>query len=261
MTDETIETPVAEPVPTAQLEQFVAMLDAGGPVVLILLAMSVFALTIVLLKLWQFRARRVGQRGPAKRALALCQEGRLDDALMVASRSANPAAQALAQAIRGRQRGLPEAAVRDTVFNRGSAALAGLRGWFRPLEVIASLAPLLGLFGTVLGMIKAFQQLESAGSQVNPAILSGGIWEALLTTAVGLAVAIPVVALLNWLERRVDRLAVEMDSVVNRFYEVDLDASPVPVPVPAPVQRTRQDKETRCHASAGLRAATATAGR
>ncbi|HAE01168.1 MAG TPA: flagellar motor protein MotA, partial [Rhodospirillaceae bacterium] len=54
-------------------------------------------------------------------------------------------------------------------------------------------------------MITAFQQLESAGNQVNPAILSGGIWVALLTTAVGLAVAMPVVVILNWLERRVDR--------------------------------------------------------
>jgi hypothetical protein len=112
----------------------------------------------------------------------------------------------------------------------GARCWPGLRSWFRPLEVIASLAPLLGLFGTVLGMIKAFQQLESAGSQVNPAILSGGIWEALLTTAVGLAVAIPVVALLNWLERRVDRLAIEMESVLNRFYALELDAE---APAPA----------------------------
>ena len=259
MTDEILDTAIAETAAPAQVERLIAMLDAGGPVVLILLAMSVFALTVVLLKLWQFRARRVGQRSVARRALALCQEGRLEDALLVASRSANPTAQALAQAIRGRQRGLPEAAVRDTVFNRGSEALASLRGWFRPLEVIASLAPLLGLFGTVLGMIKAFQQLESAGSQVNPAILSGGIWEALLTTAVGLAVAIPVVALLNWLERRVDRLAIEMDGVVNRFFEVDLDASPAPARAQA--ARDDQDEETHYHASAGLRAATATAGR
>ena len=95
-------------------------------------------------------------------------------------------------------------------------------GAFRILEVIASLAPLLGLFGTVLGMIEAFRQLEAAGNQVNPAILSGGIWQALLTTAVGLAVAMPVVAVLNWLERRVDALAHEMDSVVTRVFTEDL---------------------------------------
>ena len=71
-------------------------------------------------------------------------------------------------------------------------------------------------------MIEAFRQLEAAGNQVNPAILSGGIWQALLTTAVGLAVAIPVVAILNWLERRVDGLAHEMDNLVTQVFTEDL---------------------------------------
>ena len=94
-------------------------------------------------------------------------------------------------AIRGSlRRDLSEAMVREEVARLAGDRLEGLRAYLRPLEVIAGVAPLLGLFGTVLGMISAFQQLEQAGSQVNPAVLSGGIWEALLTTAVGLAVAI-----------------------------------------------------------------------
>ena len=64
-------------------------------------------------------------------------------------------------------------------------------------------------------MIEAFRKLSEAGNKVDPSILSGGIWEALLTTAVGLAVAIPAVAALNWLERRVDRVAFELDSIVT----------------------------------------------
>jgi len=83
-------------------------------------------------------------------------------------------------------------------------------------------APLLGLFGTVLGMIEAFRKLAEAGNQVNPAILSGGIWEALLTTAVGLAVAIPVVVLCNWFERRVERVGHEMESLVTQVFTQDL---------------------------------------
>lgn len=67
-----------------------------------------------------------------------------------------------------------------------------------------SFAPLLGLFGTVLGMISAFQALQEAGSQVDPSILAGGIWVALLTTAVGLAVAMPTSVVLSWLEARMD---------------------------------------------------------
>jgi biopolymer transport protein ExbB len=88
----------------------------------------------------------------------------------------------------------------------------------RPLEVIASTAPLLGLFGTVLGMIAAFAQLEAAGSRVDPAILSGGIWEALLTTALGLAVAIPTLAAVNWIDRRIERSAQATESALSAIF-------------------------------------------
>jgi len=97
-------------------------------------------------------------------------------------------------------------------------------------------------------MIEAFRQLEAAGNQVNPAILSGGIWEALLTTAVGLAVAMPSVAALNWLERRVDRLAHEMDSTVSRVFTVDLSGAE---PAPAEEQAHGADGFGRASAPAG----------
>jgi len=201
-----------------------ALLDTGGPVVALLLLMSVVALAVVLVKLAQFQRARLWQRQPAQQALALWQQGKVEEALKTADASANPTAQALARAIRGQRRQLPEVAVREEVLRYGSDALFQLRRGLRPLEVIGSLAPLLGLLGTVLGMISAFQQLEAAGNKVNPAILSGGIWEALLTTAVGLCVAIPVVALLNWLERRVDHLAHEMDNLVTQVFTEDLSA-------------------------------------
>lgn len=228
----------------AMMERLAALVEAGGPVVLILLAMSVLALAIILLKLWQFRAVRMGERRAAREALALYRAGRAGDALAVAGGSRSPVAQALARAIRGQQRQLPEGRVREEVVRWGGDVLERLRHWFRPLEVIGSLAPLLGLFGTVLGMIDAFSQLEKAGNQVNPAILSGGIWEALLTTAVGLAVAIPVVAVLNWLERKVDRLAHEMDDVVTQVFTEDLSDVP----------------EEAAHGAARLRPAVAAAG-
>lgn len=197
--------------------------DIGGPVVIVLLAMSVMALTIVLAKLWQFGAVRIGDLRTAREALGLYRSGEAGDALtLLSGRSRNPAAGMLARAIRGRCRGLPESMVREEVLRFGGDVLESLRAGFRPLEVIASLAPLLGLFGTVLGMIEAFHQLELAGSEVDPAILSGGIWEALLTTAVGLAVAIPVVAALSWMERRVERLAHQMTSITTGVFTVDL---------------------------------------
>ena len=198
------------------------LLQAGGPVVMILIAMSVLATAVILLKLWQFSRTKVGRSRNARKALRLYKEGRTQDALAAAKRARNPVGEVLARAIRGLERGVPEAKIREELLRHGGDVLENLRGGFRILEVIASLAPLLGLFGTVLGMIEAFRQLEAAGNQVNPAILSGGIWQALLTTAVGLAVAIPVVAVLNWLERRVDGLAHEMDNLVTQVFTEDL---------------------------------------
>lgn len=224
--------------------QALEMVAAGGPVVIILIGLSVFALAIVLLKLWQFRAARLGQTRVARDALALFTAGRAREAIAVAGRCRNPAAQALARAMRGQARGLAEDKVREEVLRTGTEALHTLRGGFRTLEMIASLAPLLGLFGTVLGMIEAFRQLEAAGNQVNPAILSGGIWEALLTTAVGLAVAIPVVAVLTWLERRVDRVAHEMEVIVTRVFTEDLSQDP-PEDHGSPHEEVRHDGSRR----------------
>ncbi|MEM8597881.1 MAG: MotA/TolQ/ExbB proton channel family protein [Pseudomonadota bacterium] len=188
------------------------LMEAGGPVVVILAAMSIFALTIVIAKLVQFSASRMGDRRAVPGALALWRQGREREALQSIRTSRNPAARTLALAMDGLAHGVEEARIREHCYAEAQSAVEALRGWMRPLEVIASLAPLLGLFGTVLGMIEAFGQLEAAGSQVDPAILSGGIWEALLTTAVGLAVAIPVVTAVNWFERRIERVEHMIDT-------------------------------------------------
>lgn len=211
-----------ELVPAAGFDRLRIFIEAGGPVVLVLLAMSVIALAIVLMKIWQLRQVGASDTHTAREALTLYRAGRRREATARASGSRNPAARALAYVIRGQQRQVPEAALRDAVYHYGADMLDALRGYFRPLEVIAALAPLLGLLGTVIGMIEAFQQLEAAGNQVDPSVLSGGIWEALLTTAVGLSVAMPVVVALNWLERRVDRLAHEIDYVIGGVFTEDV---------------------------------------
>mgnify|MGYP001583392896 CR=1 FL=1 len=204
------------------IEPAQSMLEIGGPVVLVLLLMSFVALTIVIMKLIQFGWLRIGNTHHAAKSLTAWRDGDVPEALGLVLNRRNPVAQVMAQALNGQQSNLPEAKVREEVLRAGSDILFQLRRGFRPLEVIGSIAPLLGLLGTVMGMIKAFQQLEAAGNQVNPAILSGGIWEALLTTAVGLCVAIPVVVMLNWLERRVDHLAHDMDNLVTQVFTEDL---------------------------------------
>jgi biopolymer transport protein ExbB len=202
-------------------------LTLGGPVVGVLVAMSIVALAILLLKLHQFATRGVSLPPEIGQAVSLVCDGRREEALRRARRAGGIGAEIAALAIGSR----PEdsEAAQATAFRLAADHLAALRSHFRTLELIGSLAPLLGLFGTVLGMIEAFKQLEGAGSEVDPAILSGGIWEALLTTAVGLAVAMPTVAVLNLLEQRVDRFAHELESLISRLFvtfELSFDDAP-----------------------------------
>jgi len=124
-------------------------------------------------------------------------------------------------AIKGLAEGRDPAHLREDAAPASAEGLEGLRSWLHPLEVIAALAPLLGLFGTVLGMIDAFAAMEAAGSRVDPAVLSGGTWEALLTTAVGLAVAIPAVGAFNCVERRIERAEHAHDTLISALFTAD----------------------------------------
>ena len=208
--------------PLAVLNPVGQLIGAGGPVIVVLLGMSILALTVVVAKVWQFASLELNQLRTVRHTLALHLEGESTEALAVARRCRNPAAAVLAQAIRGQCRQIPAAVVREEVERASHALVVSLTANLRLLEVTASLAPLLGLLGTVLGMIKAFQQIAQAENSINPSTLSGGIWEALLTTAVGLGVAIPVVAFHNWLEGRVEHFTHELADVTTRVFTTDL---------------------------------------
>jgi biopolymer transport protein ExbB len=197
--------------------------ELGGPVVVVLAAMSVFALAIGILKLWQFAALRVSAQGFIEQAIGQLRQGETDRALSLLAQQRSPIANVMAITIQERLRGqLSEPLLREEAARLAVRHLENLRSYLRPLEVIGVLAPLLGLLGTVLGMIEAFQQMQAAGARVDPSILSGGIWEALLTTAVGLAVAIPVVMALNWLERIVERFRHRMEDALTQVFIVPI---------------------------------------
>lgn len=195
------------------------LLETGGTVMYILAVMSVLALAIVLNKLWDFARARIWRRRPVARALEDWQAGRDSAALERVRNARDPVADVLRVALAGRMDAtVSDEVVREEVARRGADWLESLRGGLRPLELIGTLAPLLGLLGTVIGMIDAFRALEAAGSQVDPSILSGGIWVALLTTAAGLSVAIPAVAAHTWLERQLERLHHRMQDAATRVF-------------------------------------------
>ncbi|RBO80198.1 MotA/TolQ/ExbB proton channel family protein [Marinomonas aquiplantarum] len=199
-------------------QKIVDFLQVGGPVVWILMVFSVVALTIVLLKLWQFSSLRAESLKTTNLALAEWRNNNVDGALEKLEQK-RPIDSLVAYSMEALVNGSMTAdLIREEVERRAMNLLSELRSFLRPLEIIATLSPLLGLLGTVLGMITAFQQMEGAGNQVDPSVLSGGIWQALLTTAVGLAVAIPVVTLHSWLERKVERIAHNMNDAVTQIF-------------------------------------------
>ncbi len=183
----------------------------GGPVVFILAGYSLLAVTITLERLLFFLALPRPPRGleealrhsddPAEVVRAICgPEGTLLQAIIVALRQGVD--------------DLTRVAIRV-----GSEELQRMERGFRTLAVLASTATLLGLFGTITGMIKAFMVIEQAGGRVDAQALAGGIWEAMITTGVGLAVAIPITLLLNFLEGLADRRAQSMRAAASLLLE------------------------------------------
>ncbi|MFT6986625.1 MAG: biopolymer transport protein ExbB [Psychromonas sp.] len=193
------------------------LLEIGGPVVWILSVFSILALTIILIKLWQFFPLQAENTKDVKQALSYWKQGQLSKA-QASLKTKRPVSQLVMNAMSGMRDQQPLTLLKQELSCQATEKINQFRMLLRPLEVIASLSPLLGLMGTVLGMISAFQKMEVAGNQVDPSILSGGIWQALLTTAVGLAVAIPVVAAYNWLDRKVERISASMNSHVTRVF-------------------------------------------
>lgn len=188
-----------------------SLLDKGGPIVAILLVLSVISAAIILLKIFQFWSAGLSKRSFVDPAVDKIEAGDHAGALDILRKHKTPLARAMAAGVRAKMRGdLRDEDVASEITRVGTMELGSLQRYLRWLEVIGNISPLLGLLGTVIGMINAFQSLEEAGTQVDPALLSGGIWVALLTTAVGLIVALPAITALNLLEGKIDQVRLSM---------------------------------------------------
>ena len=209
----------------SRLQPIADLVEAGGAVIVILAGLSVIGLTLIVVKLVQFTVLRVGDHRFVEAIWAELREGHPDEALEIVSRRKGVVARVMETALHAKSIDGDSEAARQEVERVAKAKLDGLERGLPLLSLIATVSPLLGLLGTVLGMIEAFQQMETAGDSVDPAILSGGIWEALLTTAAGLTVAIPAAAFYSWLQRAVDVAGQHMEDAAVRVFTADLYAS------------------------------------
>lgn len=194
-----------------------AWLSLGGPVMAVLAVLSVAVVTLAIIKLWEFSEARIWRREFVEPVLRQVDAGRLDQAAAELASVAGPLAELMREAVALTRGGPVAASAQDRLARRAADRLESLRGLLRPLEVIATLAPLLGLLGTVLGMIEVFRRLQAAGDRVDTSILSGGLWEALLTTAAGLAVSILALAVFHFLDRQLETLHHALESALTRI--------------------------------------------
>lgn len=197
----------------------------GGVVMPALLFMSIIALGLILLKLWQFYQYQVFRKTITEKMVDKILKNESDIQTEMNSYK-HPAIQVLQTCLDCLSREtMSNLQIRTEVNRVGSKLIRELESYLRGLAAIAHLSPLLGLLGTVIGIIEAFIKLQQAGSKVDPSLLAGGIWAALLTTAAGLAIAIPTMACLYYLEGIVDRVQSEMkDSsmqILSHFGRID----------------------------------------
>ena len=193
------------------------LLAKGGPVMFILLGFSILALFIIILKLIQFSIVRVSNTNALDKIISKLNKTNAKKLLIEIQQIKNPIARVVEVVIVTKSdRRFDKESRKSEISRISSIQIRNLENYLGGLEVIASISPLLGLFGTVLGMIKAFLNLEKAGSQIDPALLAGGIWEALLTTAFGLAIAIPALAAYHLFENKISNTRNKMKDATIR---------------------------------------------
>ncbi|MBX3570563.1 MAG: MotA/TolQ/ExbB proton channel family protein [Rhizobiaceae bacterium] len=203
----------------------------GGPVLMALIAISIAAGTIAIFKALQFYRLGVGRSAGAERALAQWSRGEFDEAVRTANGDVSPTSAAITGAMVSLVRyPADKERAREVASHIALHQINELNRHLRFLETVAQAAPMLGLLGTVIGMISAFGELSAQGGAIDPSALAGGIWVALITTAAGLIVAIPTYFLSMWFEARVDHERSVMDAAIAKvLFSVLAPAEPEPL--------------------------------
>jgi len=193
------------------------LIISGGWVMIPILICSVIALTIIGERFWALRTARVAPKNLAVQIHNLYKQNSLNRDTLEKLRHNSPLGRILATGLKNVN--YDRDVMKESVEEAGRQVALELERYLNTLGTIASITPLLGLLGTVIGMIKVFTVITSAGVG-NPTILAEGISEALLTTAVGLTVAIPSLMFYRYFRGRVDELLLIMEDQAIYLIEV-----------------------------------------
>jgi|GEM_PF-95448 len=189
------------------------LLAKGGWLVYPILFGSIVGMALFVERLWALRKSRINPPGLFRRLLLLIGNGQIAEARMICQGENNALSRIMVSAL-SQDLDADKAQIRESVEEVGQREAFFMERYVGALGVVASIEPLLGLLGTVLGMIKAFQKVESAGVG-DPRVVAAGVWAALLTTAFGLLVAIPAYIAYRFLLAKVDRAVLDLQSEVS----------------------------------------------
>jgi biopolymer transport protein ExbB len=187
----------------------------GGVIVCPIILCSVLALAIFVERLISFARVRIRGYGLVKEVAQYIRNKESAKALTLAKRNESPMGRILVDAIEVAGQG--SETLESVIVNSTDGEVRKLSRYLQALATIANIAPLLGLLGTVVGMIKAFMVIQEMGGKVNASVLAGGIWEAMLTTALGLSVALPTMIAHSYLTSRVDNYEAQLQDGTVTF--------------------------------------------
>ena len=193
------------------------LVKAGGWLMLPIIACSIVALAIVLERFWALRGERVVPKNLVAQIWQLHRKDKLTGAHLSTIREGSPLGRILAAGLTNRMHSTE--IMKESIEEVGRQVVHELERYLNTLGTIAAISPLLGLLGTVIGMIKVFTAITVEGVG-NPAVLAGGISEALITTAAGLSIAIPSLMFHRYLTGRVDQLEVMMEEQALKMVAV-----------------------------------------
>lgn len=197
------------------------LIQKGGPLMYLIILCSIVALAVILERLYHFQRARIDSNKFMEGVSNILKRNRIMEAIDLCEKTPGPIAHIIKAGILKHDRSRHE--IEEAIEDAGIYEVPRLEKNLGALATIAHISPLLGLLGTVTGMVRAFQVIQEKASflhPINPADLAGGIWEALITTAAGLIVAIPTFVAYNYLVSRVKGFILEMESTTTNLINI-----------------------------------------
>ncbi|MDO8536586.1 MAG: MotA/TolQ/ExbB proton channel family protein [Candidatus Omnitrophota bacterium] len=188
------------------------LIQKGGPVMYLIMILSVISLAIIIERIYNLNRARIDSQKFMDDIINSLKHNKVIESIEMCNKTPGPIAHIIKAGVLKHDRSKPE--IKEAIDEAAQLEIPRMEKHLPILATIAHIAPLLGLLGTVSGMIKAFQVIQNKAATmvpVNPGDLAGGIWESLLATLAGLLVAIPTYVAYNYLVNQVDSLAYDME--------------------------------------------------